>query len=53
MKINYSAAARGIRCHAGPDQPALAISKPGASSLDFRIPLRLPVVKGDVGAESV
>ena len=33
------------RCHAGPDKPALASSKPGASSLVFWIPLRLPVVK--------
>jgi hypothetical protein len=29
---------RGIRCHAGPDKPAPAISKPGVSSLDFWIP---------------
>ncbi len=29
---------RGIRCHAGPDEPAPAISRLGASSLDFWIP---------------
>ncbi len=29
---------QGIRCHAEPDKPAPAISKPGASSLDFWIP---------------
>ncbi len=28
----------GVRCHAGPDKPAPAIGKPGASSLDFWIP---------------
>ncbi len=37
--MNYPAAElRGIRCHAGLDKPAPAISKPGASSLDFWIP---------------
>jgi hypothetical protein len=37
--MNYRAVEqRGIRCHAGPDKPAPAISKPGASSLDFWIP---------------
>jgi len=37
--MNYPAAElRGIRCHAGLDKPALAFSKPGASSLDFWIP---------------
>ena len=29
---------RGIRCHAGPDKPAPAFGKPGASSPDFWIP---------------
>jgi len=44
--MNYPAAEqRDIRCHAGPDKPAPAIGKPGASSLVFWIPLRLPVVK--------
>ncbi len=44
--MNYPTAEQlGIRCHAGLDKPAPAISKPGASSLDFWIPLRLPVVK--------
>ncbi|MBE9572861.1 MAG: hypothetical protein IMF11_19730 [Proteobacteria bacterium] len=37
--MNYPAAGqRVIRCHATPDKPALAISKPGASSSDFWIP---------------
>ena len=43
--IYPAAELRGIRCHAGLDKPAPAIGKPGASSLDFWIPLRLPVVK--------
>ncbi len=44
--MNYPAAEqRGVRCHAGIDKLAPAICKPGASSLDLWIPLRLPVVK--------
>jgi len=39
QEMNYLALKlRGIRCHAGPDKPAPAFSKPGASSLDFWIP---------------
>jgi hypothetical protein len=37
--MNYPVAEQQcIRCHAGPDKPAPAMSKPGASSLDFWIP---------------
>ncbi len=37
--MNYPAAEQqGIRCHAGPNKPAPAIVKPGASSLDSWIP---------------
>ena len=37
--MNYPASEqRGIRYHAGLDNPAPEISKPGASSLDFWIP---------------
>ena len=45
-RMNHSSAGQlGTRCHAGLDKPAPAIGKPGAPSLDFWIPLRLPVVK--------
>jgi hypothetical protein len=38
-QMNYPAEEQqGVRCHAGPEKPAPAIRKPGASSYDFWIP---------------